>query len=413
MASDIPMPPPLKLRTRRGAVRTLASTRWVVAVAAAIAVLAIVAGALAVAGALPGRPTRPAGPIETNVPPYYVALLASQPSPQHYPVALRAAVATVRATSTGAELGNVTAPKPYSFVSVTAAADDRTFVLLAAGPSTLEQTAEGYPSYAQRFFLLHINPTSPAPAARAQLTALPRAGIASELYVQAMALSPTGRSLAVIFTDPKRSIATNTPGQLTVFNLTNGTRRTWIRTFCAYGRCARGPIGLGSIAQDPSELQLSWTSDGRSLLFLSGPAGSQLRLLDLDAPGRELIADSRALPLRTAYPLWTDAVVTPDGKSVFIHYSTSIGSADRSFLLRVSVTTGKTAFMHQILVHPANAQLDEYLLWTNNDGSKFIVFRAEFPYPYEVTPSGQTAAIYSGRRFTPIPWPAGVIDAAW
>ncbi len=386
-----------------------------VAVAAAIAVLAIVAGALAVAGALPGRPAPPAGPIETNVPPYYVALIASHPGSQHYPVAPRAAVATVRATSTGTAVASVSAPRPYAFVSVTAAADDRTFVLLAAGPSTQKQTADGevYSSYAQRFFLLRINPTSPTPTARAQLTALPRAGIASELYVQAMALSPNGRSLAVIFTDPSRAIATNTPGQLTIFNLADGTRRTWIRTFCAYGRCARGPIGLGSIAQDPSELQLSWTSDGRSVLFISGPAGSQLRLLDLDAPGQELIADSRALPVRTAYPLWSDAVVTPDGKSVFIQYSTSIGSADRSFLLRVSVTTGKTAFMRQILVHPANAQLAEYLLWTNNDGSKFIVFRAEFAYPYLVTPSGQTAAIYSGRRLTPIPWPAGVIDAAW
>jgi hypothetical protein len=53
------------------------------------------------------------------------------------------------------------------------------------------------------------------------------------------------------------------------------------------------------------------------------------------------------------------------------------------------------------------------VLWTNDDGSKLVVFRAEVFGPLGVLPSGQTAAIYSGRRFTPIPWPAGVIDAAW
>ena len=385
-----------------------------VAVAAAIAVLAITAGALAVAGALPGRPTPPTGPIQTNVPPYYVALLASQPSPGHYSVAARATVAAVRATSTGAEIASVSAPGPYAFVSVTAAADDRTFVLLAVGPSSVKQPLNGlsyYSSYVQRFFLLHINPTALRPAARAQLTSLPRAGIASELYVQAMALSPSGRSLAVIFTDPSRAIRANIPGQLTIFNLATGTRRTWIRTICAYGRCARGPIGLGSIVFDPGEIQLSWTSDERSVLFLSGPEGSQLRLLDLDAAGRELIADSSPLPVRTAYPNWTDAVITPDGKSVFIQYSTLSGNAvGRNILLRVSATTGKTAHVIQVL---RNAPSSDYVLWTNNDGSKFIVFRANFFAPLGILPAGQTAGIYSGRRYAPIPWPAGVVDAAW
>jgi hypothetical protein len=345
-----------------------------VAVAAAIAVLAIIAGALAVAGALPGRPAPPTGPIETNVPPYYVALPVSQPSPGQYFVAPRASLAAVRATSTGAEVASVSAPRPYAFVSVTAAADDRTFVLLAAGPSSVKPTPNGlsYSSYAQRFFLLHIDPTAVAPAARAQLTQLPTAGIASELYVRAMALSPNGRSLAVIFSNPSRAIRTNVPGQLTIFNLADGTRRTWIRTFCAYGRCARGPIGLGSIAFAPSALQLSWTSDGRSVLFLSGPAGSQLRLLDIDAAGRELIADSRALPVRPAYPNWTDAVMTPDGRSVFIQYSTLSGNAvSRNILLRVSATTGKTANVIQVLRN---------------------------------SPSG---------TYTPLPWPAHAVGAAW
>ncbi len=409
-AREIPTSPPLELLPRRGAARTLASSKWTVSVAAAVAVLAIIAGALAVAGALPGRQPPPAGPIQTTVPPYYVALVASLPSQQHYYVAARASVADVRATSTGAVVATVTAPPPYAFVSVTAAADDRTFVLYAVGPSSMTTKAPYYDIYAQRFFMLHIDPTASTAASRARLTGLPRAGIASELQVEAMALSPNGQSLAAIFTDPSRAVRTNEPGQLTIFNLADGSRRTWIREFCAYGRCAQGPIGDGSIVFDPGEVQLSWTSDGQSLLFLTGPEGSQLRLLDVDAPGRNLIADSHALPVRTAYPNWTDAVLTPDGQSVFIQYSTMSGDAvSRNILLRVSATTGKTTAVVQVL---RDAHSADYLLWTDDDASKFIVLRAA-DGPGEMNPSGQTAGIYSGRRYTPIPWPTGVIDAAW
>jgi hypothetical protein len=259
-ASEVSVPAPLELRPRRGAAGPLTSAKWMVSVAAAIGVLAIIAGALAVAGALPGRQSSPTGPIQTDVPRYYVALIAGQQS-WHYPPTF-ATVAAVRATSTGAVLASVGAPRPYTFVSVTGAADDRSFVLLAVGPSTIIRDNDAYYpsylSYAQHFFLLRIHPAAATPAARAQLTALPQTVIASGLQVQAMALSPSGQSLAVIFADPSRVIRAFVPGQLTIFNLADGARRTWIRNVCAYGRCAPGPIGDGSV-EDPSEVQLSWT----------------------------------------------------------------------------------------------------------------------------------------------------------
>lgn len=406
--------PPLQLPPRPGGAGTPARTKWTASVAAAVGVLAIIVGALAVAGALPARQSTSAGPIETKVPPYYVALIASQPT-SHSVIAAGATVATVRATSTGAVVASVTAPRQYAFVSVTAAADDRSFVLFAVGPSAVaampHQPGTYYQIYAQRFFMLHIDPTAPAPADRARLMTLPHAGIGSGLQVQAMALSPNGQSLAAIFTDPSRSIGAIVPGQLTIFNLAHATRRTWIREVCAYGRCAPGPIGAGSIVEDPSEIQLSWTADGRSLLFLTGPEGAQARLLDVDARGRNLIADSQALPVRTAFPNWTDAVITPDGQSVFIEYSTLSGDAVvRNILLRVSATTGKTTAVIQVL---RNANRPGYLLWTNDNGSKIVVFRAETGPPGWMIPSGQAAGIYSGRRYTPLRWPAGVVDAAW
>jgi hypothetical protein len=399
--------PPLDLPPRRGLARTLTSSKWMASVAAAIGVLAIIAGTLAVAGALPRGQNPPTGLIETKVPPYYVAVVASMPvSP--YSLSTGPTVAEVRATATGAVVASVSAPRPYTFVSVRAAADDRSFVLFAVGPSRVMRDNDPYVSsysiYPQRFFMLHIDPAAATPAARAQLTALPQIHIASGLQVEAMALSPNGQSLAVIFTDPSRAIRAFIPGQLTIFNVADGARRTWVREVCAYGRCEPGPIGGGWSLGFNFALQLSWTSDGRSLLFLNGPVSSEVRVLDVDAPGRNLMTDSHALPIRTGIPNLTDAVITPDGQSVIIQYSTVSG-----YLLRISATTGKTAAVIQAL---RNAT-PEYLLWTNDNGSKLVVLRADVAFPGEAVPSGQAAAIYSGGRNTPLRWPAGVVDAAW
>jgi hypothetical protein len=412
-ASDVSVPASLELRQRRGIAGTLTSSKWMASVAAAIGVLVIIAGALAVAGALPGRQSAPGGPTETKVPPYYVALLASQPTSGDA-LAPVATVAVVRATSTGAVLASVNPPRPYTFVSVTAAAGDRSFVLLAVGPSRMipknDPYVSSYLTYAQQFFVLRIHPTAATSAARARLTALPQIGIASGQQAEEMALSPSGQSLAVIFTDPSRAIRAFIPGELTIYNLADGTRRTWIRNVCADGRCEPGPIGDGSVLENASEVQLSWTSDGRSLLFLTGPVGAQARLLDVDARGRSLIADSHALPIGTGIPNLTDAVITPDGQSVFIQYSTMSGLVSRNILVRVSATTGKTAAVIQVL---RNGDRPDFLLWTNDDGSKFVAIQSKLGAVGEAIPSGQTAVIYSGGRYAQLPWPTGVVDAAW
>jgi hypothetical protein len=443
-ASEISGPPtPLDLPARRapnprlglhyGGAGSLARTRWLVAVGAAVAVLAIIGAALAVADTLPGRQTSSARPIQAVVPPYYVALMAGQPTP-NYPA--DAFVATVRATATGSVVARVRAPRPYAFASVTAAADDRTFVLFAVGPydrATFEvnpttgklQQVSVSTTYAEQFFILRIRPHASTPAARAQLTALPRALIPSGLQVEAMALSPDGESLAAIIQNPGRAIGGIVPGRLTIFNLADGAQRTWTRDACAAsGRCSTTSVGSGSIIFDAFGTQLSWTSDGQSVLFIPGPGsppGSpQARLLDVDAPGSHLIADSLALPITTAGEAWNDAVITPDGKSVFIQYNSRTGSTGQGNLLRFSATTGRAAVVDQVLTHLDGAApgyiRPDYLLWTNNDGSKFIalvlggITRAPGETP---VPSGETAGIYSGRRYTPLPWPAGVLDAAW
>ena len=45
------------------------------------------------------------------------------------------------------------------------------------------------------------------------------------------------------------------------------------------------------------------------------------------------------------------------------------------------------------------------VLWTSYDGSKIIVAN--------VRPGAPNASIYSGGLYTPIPWPANIVGAAW
>jgi hypothetical protein len=433
-ADEIPASaPPLELEPqaapdaapngRGGKNRPPASRRWLIPATAAAAVLAVTAGALAVAGLLPGQGTQPAGPVQTSVPPYYVALMANKGIPDGiYPGTAR--VATLRATSSGQVLASVRAPRPYSFAAITAATDDRSFVLLAVGPLTKAKFPGMFvgKNYAERFYSLRIDPTARKPSARMQLTELRQVGVQSGTVVEAMALSPNGQSLAVIVSDPARTIGAVTPAQLTIFNLADGAQQTWTREVCAYGKCAPGPIGNeGPILFEPSDLQLSWTSGGHSLLYVTGPASAQVRLLDTDTPGGSLTADSHILPVTTAVRNWDDAVITPNGKTVFVDYNSEVGGYGQT-LLRFSAQTGRATVVNHVLLSQGkygSLSGPDLLAWTNYSGSKIIVVGArpgqranhpKFPFLQEAYP---TAGVYSGSRYTPLPWPHGIVQAAW
>ena len=193
-------PPPLRLPPARDPARPgpvwPGRRRWIgwaAPLAAAAVVLAVVAASLAVVHGGSGRTTsKPAG--RAAVPPYYVALTAPA-----YPDVYdgNATAAEVRATATGAVLAKVVPPKPYvHFAGVTAAADHRTFVLVAeekSHPPDLQPGEGPHPYYQpSRFYLLHFDPGT----GRVSLRALPAAFIPANAEVHDMALSPDGTSLA-------------------------------------------------------------------------------------------------------------------------------------------------------------------------------------------------------------------------
>jgi len=375
-ASEItPPPPPLELRPRpalgpaarrgSGSAATLAQRRRLIPLAAAAAVVAVIAVALIAGRALPAKPPPPSA---ASVPRYYVALQTTGPVSQP---ATAASVATIRDTATGAVLATITPPPPFTgFSFVSGAADDRTFVLLAHG------AVRPNGNMWKRFYLLHIDPSAATAARRARLTRLPVHGngptpVPSDWQMQAMALSPDGQSLAAVEINGYREYL------LVMYsNVATGGGSTWARGICPHTR-------LGASITDPScSVALSWIQPGTRIGFVPG-AGDKWHVLHL----------------------------TPEGMSVLISYRES--RAARIVLNRLSGKNFGTLTRINMPAH-AEGHTNGYgilrtltarsVLWTSKDSSEFIV---------SGTRPGQTAGIYRGSAYTPLPWPTNVIGTAW
>ena len=367
-------------------------------------VLAVVAASLAVVRGGSGRTTsEPPGP--AAVPPYYVALTAPA-YPDVYDGNVTAA--EVRATATGAVLAKIVPPRPYvHFAGVTAAADDRTFVLVAEEksnpPARQQKPGEPPRPYYQpsRFYLMRFDPGT----GRVSLRALPAALIPANAEVQDMALSPDGTSLAA-------EIGLHYSGShLVVFNLATGNERAWSFKSCARCNPSSGGLGFGGTNVDA----LSWTGDGKHVAFVGPnragwPAHGTVRLLDVTLPGSDLLADSR--PVAELPPgdqltelTWRGAIITPDGRTVVIVEELASNSASikvRDRLLKVSVATGRVTVLNDLNVL-AGYQYEQ-VMYASASGSTLVVSGAR---------KGMTAGILRGDRYTPIPWDRHIATAIW
>lgn len=421
-AGEIPDdPPPLRLSplaVSRHSVRRRPAkqpwTRWPPWAAPLAAAAAIVALAAALLTLAPDRPnvegpsnsqgtTTPSGP--AAVPPYYVALTSPGDADVYNG---DATAAEVRATPTGAVLARVVPPKPYvHFAGVTAAADDRTFVLVAEEksnpPAGVPKPGRLPRPYYQpsRFYLLRFDPGS----GRASLRALPVVFIPANAEVHDMALSPDGTSLAADIDG--QGLAGD---HLVVFDLVTGAERAWSFQTCAHCVPSGGGLGYGGISPGA----LSWTADGKHLAFvgpgrsLRGP--SAVRLLDVTLPGSDLVANSR--PVAGLPPgdqlsdlSWRGAIITPDGQNVVIVEELANDRAPvkvRDRLLKVSVATGRVTVLNDLNVL-AGYQYEQ-VMYSDASGSVLVVSGAR---------PGSAAGILRGRAYTPIPWDRGIATAIW
>jgi hypothetical protein len=284
--------------------------------AAAAAVAAVVAASLAISAAFRGH-ARPAGPGPAarsypspaalrpaglrlaalrQVPRYFAALTLTAPVQ-----VMGGEAAVVRSTRTGHVLATVVPPRPYRiFTWVSAAADDRTFVLAAQRYWPIGSGQAGLPAQNRDntaptvFFKLAFDPATRT--AKLTRLAVPEAIQATQLA--GMTVSPDGTRLAL---DLRQSIQ--------VVTLATGAIRSW---------AWQGGGWIGNFKPDGQIF--SWTADGTTLAFqqwgTGHPRSINIRLLDTSAPGTSLASSKIVLTFPDASALGFTTLLTPDGTRI-------------------------------------------------------------------------------------------------
>jgi hypothetical protein len=274
MASVVNNAPPLRLPTdnRVPARQRGAHSRWVrwgTPMAAAAAVIAV-AVALAVIRDAPitirPKPADSTVPTPGAVPRYYVAVDKN-------------GGLVVGNTVTGQAVGRFPAPPQSQFANVTAAADDRTFVVMAVANHTPDP-------WADRWYQVRVTPGASTPV---RLTPLPLAPVSG---VVAMALSGSGRELAAGFADSSAGSR-----RVTVYSTATGRV---LKSWTTKNTSALVPPVL-PFAQSPA---LTWIDGDRAIAFVmqtlkkgSGFSftGESVRRLDVATRSGDLMADSRVI----------------------------------------------------------------------------------------------------------------------
>jgi hypothetical protein len=417
--------PPLRLpddsshgpagRPRRGGWRRWAG--WLTPLAAGAAVTGVIVGTLTISGAIHGPPPPGGGHVNPEqVPPYYVALTFTgngtccRPEGPFEP----RTSAVVRATATGAVLATIKPPRPYStFAGVAAAADDRTFVLAAAGREggiPVRPGARGPHPPAIRFFLLRIDPAGAPASIAAGLTPPPiRAGN----DISDFALSPDGTSLAVL----------DMMG-VHVFNLATGAERSWWIPIRG-GKYRMGLVGYFGLGTGATNAMLAWQSD-RILAFVCYGAptragldtGRGVRFLDTRALGTNLLADSRLVQPQRAIGTasWRQALPTTDGRRLIDVLQVQGTRAYPQLSLQLAVCSARTGRILRVLnrVRADGPGAHQQVLWASPSGRTLVVIgtrpvRNPPPAPFFMA----GARVLSSGHSRPIPWSNRTVAAAW
>jgi len=263
---------------------------WLIPATAAAAVIALAIALVIVRDIPNGRVVPPPPPATASgVPPYYVALTVA-PEWYAYPVlGLRdstpqAADLVVGETFTGKLVATVKPPRGATFIGVTAAADDRTFIVDARPLGSNFGSGHG------TWYLLRLTPGG-TPAAR--LVRLPIPGVPEAFLAGGIAVSPDGTELAVSSLDWHNAADGGQAEILRIYSVATGALlHTW------GARLTQSSATWFSGQATDNHTSLFWIDGGRQLAFDYGWAtgnGSYIgvRVLDPARPGHDLLADSR------------------------------------------------------------------------------------------------------------------------
>jgi hypothetical protein len=289
--------------------------------------------------------------------------------------------AVIGATATGAVLGTVAPPKPYTMFRWMASAGDGRTLVLGATPRL---------DHPVRFYRLVLG-RSGHPGRLAPLPIPPETAT-----ITGLALSPDGSKLAVSLLGPAHA---QTGSKIQIFSLATGTRQEWVWP----GHGTIGQISLGESGGGSN----SWEADNQTLLFevttrtRNGWAG-QLRLLDTAAPVGSLQASSMRIPIPSTELGWQHnnakhriigiPLITGDGTKLvapFFHSSAPPKVFDFT-ITEFSAHTGKPV---QVLYQRrTDSEADSTgVLWVNTTGTAMIAVR------------GNVYGVQTATTFTPFP----------
>jgi hypothetical protein len=299
LASTVTDAPPLRLAKRQGAraarpARPRRWTLWAVPLAAAAAVIALAVSLVGIKDLPHGRvPLQPGlvSPSVVGPPTYYVA-----PEATCTKTTCRTTSLVVGDTFTGATLATLQPPHGTAFGAVSGAADDRTFVTDTMGFPLNSKTQQ------VMWYLLKITPGSSSPA---RLTRLPIPATPTAAHLESVALSASGRQLAVTYQLGSQIPESGTPVTtvLRIYSMATG------QLLHSWSTDRHVPFGLVDYFPNvQNNNQLSWVDGDSALAFTSSPdipnasqfptkdfAYATARVLNVAASGSDLIADSRVV----------------------------------------------------------------------------------------------------------------------
>lgn len=265
--------------------------RWLASAAAALAVVGVIAGVSLARQRAPG-PEFPSSPVSVpagpGMPRYYVTVYETYVSGRNLPITK----AEVRDSATGAKLTSLTVPTLVTQggtdgVDVTAAGNDRTFVIYQTGTINARDRIAW-------LYLLQVA----ANGRSAKLTKM-HVGVPRTLAVTDMALSPNGRMLAMDVQGCPNPGGCRYTG-VRVVTIATGTARSWTST------------------TQGASFNVSWAGNSRVAFKWQSPRSHGYRLLTVTGRGGNLLAASRpiASPPAVATGYVPAALVTANGRTV-------------------------------------------------------------------------------------------------
>jgi hypothetical protein len=378
IAATVREVPPLELTPapgelwspRRGTRRTRrrgSGSRWLpwLAPLAAAAVVVAVAVALVLVrgnpneGAVP-QPA-PTGALPGGVPRYYVAVHPVRGSNGEVNHLL------VGDALTGQTIDDIAPPAHVSYASVTAAADDRTFLAFATQSGA---TGSGGSQTTGRWYILRLAPGTENVVELSSTALLPESGVV------ASALSASGRYLAVAEDGPPKGLQ-----RVIVFSVATGRPlRVW---------STNDAPDLWALGVTSQQNLLTWIDGDRAIAFAAfdqATGAQSMRTLDVGGPpGGDLIADSRLI--------WSTSASTP---------------AQCGFTPPVLSADGRTIACVTNDIRPLTTGDSQWTItWFAARASAQAPAADNYTIAYQVIRQAKIAGVGAGMNF------AGLADALW